>query len=134
MTCKATPISTKRTFSILSPESPDSIIKQDTKRPNLSMDLELPADTPDWARVFTKLLSSKMDTIEQGLGASVEYLSDQVTKNSTSITKIKSESQIVHLELNSLKQENEVLRERLVKMEAQTRRKFAIFGVQRNTR
>lgn len=129
----ATPKSNKRCFSMRSPETPDSMTEQDTKRINTAsvsvsaIELELPEDTPSWAKAIAKALSNKIDNVEASLAKSMDHVSDQMSENSETIKIIQTNAESLKSDIDLLKKENQMLKEKLVKIEAHDRRDNLLF-------
>jgi hypothetical protein len=123
----------KRTFSVLSPESPDSLIQQVSKKLNTSpedmenIDLVLPDDTPRWARTMIQVLSQKIDNVEHCLGQSIEHISNASVVNSKSIAVLQKDNVELKDVCSKLCHENDILKDRIVKMESQSRRDNLLF-------
>ena len=66
---------------------------------------DLPDDTPQWARTFMQFLSGKVNMIEQSLGQSINYVSQDVMQNSATIAALKTDSMVMGNKIDLLTKE-----------------------------
>ena len=105
------------------------------KRRTVAATPTLPSDAPEWAKVMFDSLHKKFGDLELDIGNSIEFVTglvrdtdDKAEANSVKIQEISEKLSHANCEIGALKQENRFLKEKIVNLEAYSRRENLLFN------
>ena len=126
----------KRNKSEMDPaSSPDT--NSPKRRPGATIP-DLPADTPEWAKMLFKSMHDKFDNLELELGKGVEFATEiardanfRSESNTGKINELSDKLSHAVSEIAVLKQENRSLKDKIINLESYSRRDNLLFyGIQ----
>lgn len=118
----------KREFSVLSPEPVSPSSYQDEKRTAVSIPAQsFPQDAPDWAKYLNNSIHVKIDELEKTVNASINYAVEKSEEASSQATENTKKIEVLQTENENLKVTVKALSDKIMRIESYGRRENLLF-------